>query len=1003
MKHFYLMFLLWGASLLTYGQQDTTSFPNYVTPEEIELYHQRGIVAPTDRGITSPPVYPNKRTAAEWEEIEALTIAWRSYPSILKQIVAAAKEEAEVIILSENPNTTANYLTSNNAGGPPMDLNNVSIVSADLNSVWIRDYMAHTVYGNEVDDRYMVDWIYNRPRPFDDVIPDVVGNYLDIDVYSTTTPPNDLMACGGNFMSDGFGRGFSSSLILDENQGGTTSWGAPYPNHTVAEINGIYQDYMGVDPFIIMQKLPYDGIHHIDMHMKLLDEETILVSKYPEGVADGPQIATNLEMVQNNYTTKWGTPFKIVEVPAPPDPAVSPQNGPYPDGNGRYLTYTNSVFVNKTVIVPIYYEQYDTTALRIYEEQLPGYNIVGINCMGMIGALGAIHCITHSVGVDDPLLISYQPLPDTDNNAEPYPLTAYINHKSGISGATLYWKTDLNDPYTAVSMTSIGNNEWTADIPAQPFGSKVYYYVEGVANSGKVQVRPIVAPEGYRMFRVINEVFGCTDPNACNYNPEATIDDGSCSATSGCTNPEACNYNPNADCDDGSCQFGTSWYVDADGDGFGDMNDENPLCENPCDDNYVITISGTGWLDEVTWTFSDSGGTVILQGGPYGNTSNGGSFSASVNSSNGPFSFFIETQGQFDDNTPNYLIETGTGITLASGTRPGGTTFTLNNVFCAYADNNTDCDDSDPNVNPGMSEISCNGIDDNCSGTIDDEDIFGCTDPTAENYNPLATCDDGSCPEPCFEPVVRALSPPEAAGLFTYTTATSSGWGGTVGEPSVTGQAVWVDDGSGSPTLGCGALVNSSELNGNIAVALRGSCQFSAKALNAQNAGATALIVINNSGGGPAAMGAGDFADQINIPVVMISQADGNTLTPYINAGTLQMFIGNDCEPEVPGCADPSACNYNPDATSDDGTCEYTSCLDCNNVPNGTAFIDNCGQCVGGTTGEEACTADCNGDFGGTAFIDNCDNCVGGNTGNEPCVADCNGDFGGTAFIDNCD
>ncbi|TVR41351.1 MAG: T9SS C-terminal target domain-containing protein [Cryomorphaceae bacterium] len=40
---------------------------------------------------------------------------------------------------------------------------------------------------------------------------------------------------------------------------------------------------------------------------------------------------------------------------------------------------------------------------------------------------------------------------------------------------------------------------------------------------------------------------------------------------------------------------------------------------------------------------------------------------------------------------------------------------------------------------------------------------------------------------------------------------------------------------------------------------------------------------------------------------------------------------------------------------------------------------------MGGTTGEEACTADCNGDFGGTAFIDNCDNCVGGNTGNEPC------------------
>ncbi|MBE50388.1 MAG: hypothetical protein CMP51_01705, partial [Flavobacteriales bacterium] len=30
---------------------------------------------------------------------------------------------------------------------------------------------------------------------------------------------------------------------------------------------------------------------------------------------------------------------------------------------------------------------------------------------------------------------------------------------------------------------------------------------------------------------------------------------------------------------------------------------------------------------------------------------------------------------------------------------------------------------------------------------------------------------------------------------------------------------------------------------------------------------------------------------------------------------------------------------------------------------------------------------DCNGDFGGTAFIDSCGNCVGGNTGNVPCIA----------------
>jgi hypothetical protein len=55
---------------------------------------------------------------------------------------------------------------------------------------------------------------------------------------------------------------------------------------------------------------------------------------------------------------------------------------------------------------------------------------------------------------------------------------------------------------------------------------------------------------------IMEVVLGCTDPTATNYDPLATIDDSSCVyPVLGCTDQTALNYNPNATIDDGSCLF----------------------------------------------------------------------------------------------------------------------------------------------------------------------------------------------------------------------------------------------------------------------------------------------------------------------------------------------------------------------------------------------------------------------------------------------------------------
>ena len=464
------------------------------------------------RGIPTPPPGDNIRTSAEWEEIEAITITWQGFPCILKQITAASVEECQVIIFSENVNQTTSYLTSNTCGGP-VNMDNVDVVDAESNSIWIRDYGANTVYTNHNDGRVLVDWLYNRNRPDDDAIPDALAEHMGLDLYSTIESPGDLMNTGGNWMSDGFGTAFASELILEENSGGSTWW-TEYPDHTEEEIDQIVEAYHGIDTYVKMDILPYDGIHHIDMHMKLLDESTLLVSEYPAGVADGPQIEANLQYVLSNFTTKWGTPFDVVRVPSPPQ-----QGGGYPNQNGDYLTYSNATFVNNTILLPTYYTQYDTTAIRIWEEAMPGYNVVGIDCDSgndnIISLSGAIHCITHTVGVEDPLIISHLPLDDTEDTTNGYAVSAELSHRSGIANATLSWAVSPDGPWTDVAMTEASSNalssEYVANIPAQPSGTKVHYFVSAEANSGKTGARPMPAPAGWWSFHVLGETNSLDD------------------------------------------------------------------------------------------------------------------------------------------------------------------------------------------------------------------------------------------------------------------------------------------------------------------------------------------------------------------------------------------------------------------------------------------------------------------------------------------------------------
>jgi len=117
------------------------------------------------------------------------------------------------------------------------------------------------------------------------------------------------------------------------------------------------------------------------------------------------------------------------------------------------------------------------------------------------------------------------------------------------------------------------------------------------------------------------------------------------------------------------------------------------------------------------------------------------------------------------------------------------------------------------------------------------------------------------------------------------------------------------------------------------------------------------------------------------------------------NAGLTYTIVKEDIPP-IPGCMDPNACNYDPEATVDNNSCLFD---DCAGICGGEAYLDNCENCVGGTTGADPCEEDCAGVWGGTYQIDECQECLDplGDLWNQSCT-DCAGTVNGPHLIDIC-
>ena len=180
-----------------------------------------------------------------------------------------------------------------------------------------------------------------------------------------------------------------------------------------------------------------------------------------------------------------------------------------------------------------------------------------------------------------------------------------------------------------------------------------------------------------------DEIYGCTEIEACNFNGEATENDGTCEFQScaGCMDEEACNFDPEATLGDVSCEYESC---------------AGCMYEFACNYDPEATIA-----DNDTCEFGTCPGCTDPEACNYNPT---------------------VTE---DDGSCLYIDECGVcgGFGFAEGT-----------CDCegSVAESGYNCD--------GSCVIDTDG-----DGVCDEFEIAGCTDIEAENYDETATDDDGSC------------------------------------------------------------------------------------------------------------------------------------------------------------------------------------------------------------------------------------------------------------------
>lgn len=428
--------------------------------------HDRGVAIPRAARTAPPAGYAH--SLGEWEEAESVMVLWPN-----SSLISALAARGNVTILCDSESDRQwwlNWLAQNG-----IDAANVSFLIVPTNSIWVRDYGPWFILDGNGGFGIVDTW-YNRPRPLDDVVPGFIAQELNIPMYVI-----GLTHTGGNYYSDGVFGAFSSTLVYTENA-----------SLTQAEVDQRMADYLGVLRYTTGQLAPGITIEHFDTFGKLVAPDTFVFSSFPKGSVFRED-SENMVRRLSKLTSPYGTPYKIYRMRMIVRPGSSGED---------YRAYINSLISNGVVYMPAYGDAQDDLARAVYEQALPGYEVVPVTATSTEWG-DSVHCRTRNLMEADTIFIfpSIRALPGP---GEDITVTAHVFASPGAQLAStplVYWQANGGD-VQVTQMANATGSLYVATLPGQAGGTSLRMMLEAADTAGIVKRAPANAPQMTIDFRI---------------------------------------------------------------------------------------------------------------------------------------------------------------------------------------------------------------------------------------------------------------------------------------------------------------------------------------------------------------------------------------------------------------------------------------------------------------------------------------------------------------------